>query len=900
MGALQTAERIRELSTELRTCQEHVLGSLAGEKTLLEKRQRVASAAEQDKAEGRRRSIIARQGRKASLAKHRVNEVVDALIGGRAETPLAVAEYVQAGAIYLPVSGPPEHTVPLIVPLLGHGNVVFFTRAASAASRRDAVVRHIEMRALEKTAPGQLRIISFDPLLRNLEAPFAQTDLDGEAGLRYVQTSHELDMLLDELTDLTTRMHNSHLAGERSVVDLYRALGMPLNPYSIVVFHDYPHQVNEAQHQRILALSRSAPPAGVSFLLCPSDERARPKWFNLSGFYAAETFSVDADGRAIWEGRDQWATELYGVDAREAMETSRRLRSRCSSLPEIALSDLLPDRYFGLTSEDGVSFPIGIEGGRPVEITLGSSDGQRNNALVTGAVGQGKSNLVKVIIYGLCARYAPDELALYLLDFKEGVTLYPMAPTNGSPEFLPQARVLGLEADQDFGIEVLRNLSGEMARRMTSIRPFGDTILAYRRSSGQKMPRILLIIDEFQLLLDGERGVEAQELLERIVRLGRSSGIHVILASQSIGGISSLLGKESKFFAQFPVRIGLKNSPEESRATFGQLNDAAAHLRYRGQAVVNENYGDLASNRTVLIARADDERLAELRNSLYRETGPERVAPSVFDGSRLPVLSPDLRRSLAGWDGKTPFAVLGRSLRVEQTPTTFLFEDLPGRNIALIGRGVSPEFADASTEADLGKSVLRSALLSLCLSSDDSVTFVVFDFGGTGQPKDSRLDFILKSCAREVEYIGRDDFRPWVEAVIKELDGGKVRRRWVLCSIMDRAGAFDFSFQGKFQRILQEGPAWGVHFLLWWTSPAVLSSQLGVSGLSAFDGCVLLYGSQAVARQISGPLSTWNGQNRRALYSDSSSGAGVSRIIPYAPPSGREVAKLLGACRAYA
>lgn len=894
MGARQTAERIRELAAELKSCQERILGALENERGQLEKQHRASGAARNDEIEARRRSIIARRGRAASIAKLRVNETVDSLIGGDDEGVLAVAEYVQIGAIYLPTSGSPEHTVPLIVPLIGHGNVAVCARTQEAQPFRDAVVRHIEMRALKRTAPRQLEIVSVDPLLNNLEAPFALQDRDGETMVRYIRTPRELDALLDELTGLTTRAHNGYLVETSSVVDYYRSLGMPVDPYALVVIHDYPQSISEGQHQRILALSRSAPAAGISLLLCLSDEREYPKWFDLSKFEMTETLVVDAEGRACWKRRERWSAELYGVDAQEAAKVAQQLRSRVSTAPEFDLSGLLPERHFQSTSEDGVSFPIGIEGGRVVEVTLGSNDAQRHNALVTGAVGQGKSNLVKVVIYGLCAHYSPEELLLYLLDFKEGVTLYPMAPTRESPEYLPQARVLGLEADQDFGIEVLRHLAGEMARRATVIRPFGDSLLAYRRSSGQKMPRILLVIDEFQLLLEGERGPEAQELLERIVRMGRSSGIHVILASQSIGGISSLLGRESKFFAQFPVRIGLKNSPEESRATFGQFNDAAAHLRYRGQAILNENYGDPASNRTVLIARADDDSLAELRDALYWEAGPSRTVPHVFDGSQLPALAPDLRESLMARKGMTPFALLGRSMRVDQAPVTFSFDNLPGRNVAVVGRGVSPESAGGSTEMDLGRAVIESALMSLCLSSDEAIPLVLLDFGDMGREEHLGLSRILKSCSREVERVGRNDFHDWIASVANELEAGEVRPRWVIGPSMDRAGTSDFSFQGKLQRVLQEGPAWGVHFLLMWTGPAIIQSQLGMSGLSAFDGCVLLYGSQEIARQIVGPMSSWNGQSRRGLYRDSASGGDAAKLIPYASPSARTVSRLLG------
>ena len=74
-------------------------------------------------------------------------------------------------------------------------------------------------------------------------------------------------------------------------------------------------------------------------------------------------------------------------------------------------------------SRDGITFTVGRYGTSAIAITLGDEINQRHNALVTGAVGQGKSNLISVIVHSLCHRYSPQELQLYLLDFKEGVTL---------------------------------------------------------------------------------------------------------------------------------------------------------------------------------------------------------------------------------------------------------------------------------------------------------------------------------------------------------------------------------------------------------------------------------------------------------------------------------------------
>jgi hypothetical protein len=82
-----------------------------------------------------------------------------------------------------------------------------------------------------------------------------------------------------------------------------------------------------------------------------------------------------------------------------------------------------------------------------VEIVLGDERGQRHNMLVTGAVGQGESNFLKVFVHSLATRYSPQEVSLYLLDLKEGVTFYPLASTSDSVDWLPQAAVIGLESD---------------------------------------------------------------------------------------------------------------------------------------------------------------------------------------------------------------------------------------------------------------------------------------------------------------------------------------------------------------------------------------------------------------------------------------------------------------------
>ena len=115
------------------------------------------------------------------------------------------------------------------------------------------------------------------------------------------------------------------------------------------------------------------------------------------------------------------------------------------------------EQTWAQSSAEGITFSVGRYGMAPITITLGDEVNQRHNVLITGAVGQGKSNLISVMVHSLCHRYSPDELQLVMLDFKEGVTLQRLAEQQDGT-FLPHARVLGLEADREFAVAVLEHL----------------------------------------------------------------------------------------------------------------------------------------------------------------------------------------------------------------------------------------------------------------------------------------------------------------------------------------------------------------------------------------------------------------------------------------------------------
>lgn len=827
---------------------------------------------------------------------------------------LQAAEHLELGLIGFDRRRAAVNTdldIPLIVPLLGAGHLT----VVGDTEVTDAFARNIQAEALRGTTPGDLALWSFDPRLGNPLAPFVALNKVDPDLVRNVQTPRELDALIDDLTATVARVGDVLQGSTGDLIEHRARLAMSVERFHLVTIHDYPHSVTEAQHQRLMLLADVAPRHGISFVFQVAPDVDKPDWLDMDRLRAmGESFDLEdtsvgvGSGDLVWHRRPDLGLLIPQVSAEEAREAATEVAAAAEkiSLPVVPFADIQPRRDWAASSADGVTFAVGKAGPHPVEITFGDEREQKHNALITGAVGQGKSNLLKVIIYSICARYAPSEVELFLLDFKEGVTLYPMAPTPGSPSFLPHARVLGIEADQDFGLAVLSYLESEFVRRARLFKPYGDSISRYRAANPDAtMPRIVLVVDEFHLLLEdaGDKvGARAAKLLEQVVRRGRSYGVHVILASQSISGISTLLGSSQGVFSQFPIRLGLKNSPQEAVATFTQGNDAAARLRFRGEAVLNKEYGAVEANQSLMVAAADDDLLAGLRDEFHARAG-DVAPPNVFDGSAAASLLDDvpalarLRAETAG--GRAPRIVLGRPVSVDQSPVSFGLEPSPGRALAIIGAGTTgDDFDSAAENAAIG--MLQAAGLSLALQhAPDTADFVVLD-ALVGRDREigelSGWAETLAGLGHSPVVVPQREIIDWLVTAAKGLPqrDPDAPPLYLLGFNIDRIGPLDIKDgiapapEKAVQGFLRSAPTAGVHPLLWWSNPATFLAHLGLLRNAPFDGTVLLHGTEDVAQRIHGPLISWEPTDHRGLFEDAATSAGLRKMIPYAPLTAEE------------
>jgi DNA segregation ATPase FtsK/SpoIIIE, S-DNA-T family len=219
-------------------------------------------------------------------------------------------------------------------------------------------------------------------------------------------------------------------------------------------------------------------------------------------------------------------------------------------------------------ARDRLRVPIGLgEGGAMVHLDIKESaqQGMGPHGLVIGATGSGKSEFLRTLVLGLTMTHSPEQLNMVLVDFKGGATF------AGMSEMPHVSAVITNLAQELTLVDRMQDaLSGEMVRRQELLREAGNfaSIRDYEkaRAAGEDlapMPSLFIVVDEFSEMLSAKP--EFIDLFVAIGRLGRSLGLHLLLASQRLEE-GRLRGLES----HLSYRIGLRTfSAQESRAVLG-------------------------------------------------------------------------------------------------------------------------------------------------------------------------------------------------------------------------------------------------------------------------------------------------------------------------------------------
>ncbi|MEV0427010.1 type VII secretion protein EccCa [Micromonospora sp. NPDC050495] len=219
-------------------------------------------------------------------------------------------------------------------------------------------------------------------------------------------------------------------------------------------------------------------------------------------------------------------------------------------------------------ARDRLRVPIGVGAdGGAIELDLKESaqDGMGPHGLLIGATGSGKSELLRTLVLGLAATHSSEQLNFVLVDFKGGATFAPF-------ERLPHtaAVITNLADALPLVDRMVAAINGELMRRQELLRRAGNFagLRDYERARAAgtplaPLPSLLLICDEFSELLSAKP--DFIDLFVQIGRLGRSLGVHLLLASQRLEE-----GRLRGLDTHLSYRIGLRTfSALESRTVLG-------------------------------------------------------------------------------------------------------------------------------------------------------------------------------------------------------------------------------------------------------------------------------------------------------------------------------------------
>jgi hypothetical protein len=707
--------------------------------------------------------------------------------------------------------------VPLHVPLLGQAHLAVDAEVRDA--RVAALFQTVLLRVLAGMPPGRVRIIAYDPAgLGRVFAPLRPLAAAGV--LREVAAGRE--GLLEALDEADARVHQAWQQPD---------LGRPRDgdrPLLVLALTGLPTGASTDLEARLAALAHAGPAAGVSLLLAQWPPR-RPAGYEQPPALEA-TSQLTATGPS-------WTATLAGLPTSRRIwveldppppaaligRVAERIGAALAEQSRLTFAELLSDQVWADSSVTGLGTPIGRAETGAATVRF---DDATPHWLVGGRSGAGKTVFLLDLLAGLTVRYSPDELELYLLDFKEGVSFTEFTPTPRDPTWIPHAVAVGVESDREYGVAVLRALRAVMSRRATEFKRAGVTGLAQlRRELPQaRLPRVLAVIDEFQVLFTGNDALarQATELLEEIARKGRSYGVHLVLASQTASGIEALQTKMEAIFGQFPMRIALAGGG----GVLDPLNPAADGLPI-GTAVVNPSAGIPGANTVVRLPFADPESLTRLRRRLWERRPKGSRPPAVFAGyaEQHPDDDPTFRALAPG--GVRRSLLLGRRIDVGSPTASVPLDPTPGRHLGVLGP--DPQGADvlAAALAGLGRQHLPGSatflIAPLVEAGDVAAQGALALLAAAGhQPRTVPLDRLGATLAELATFPGPGGSGPRQPTYLALFGADAAGPALGAVSTETfRSGLDDL------RAVVQQGPVHGVHVLGWWRTLARFAADVG-------------------------------------------------------------------------
>ncbi len=385
-------------------------------------------------------------------------------------------------------SVPTHFDLPALLPFPMQGSMLI--RAADGGKDQAIpLLQALMLRFLTSIPPGKVRFTIIDPvgLGENFAAFMHLADYDELLVTNRIWT--EPPHIEQRLTDLTEHMENviqKYLRNEFETIEEYNTMaGEVAEPFRVLVVANFPTNFNDNAIRRLVSIVSSGARCGVYALILLDTKHAAPLGLPAQG-HREPLRQHDLEGqqaqlaRARTSASTRWRS-TRPPDARAVLRDPppgrrrgprRQPRRGAVRVHRAQARRVLDRRQPARASTSRWAAPA-----PPSSSTSMLGKGTSQHVLIAGKTGSGKSTLLHALITNGALRYSPDELELYLIDFKKGVEFKVYAAME-----LPHARVIAVESEREFGLSVLQRLDVELKER-------GEIVPARWAAGPRRLPR---------------------------------------------------------------------------------------------------------------------------------------------------------------------------------------------------------------------------------------------------------------------------------------------------------------------------------------------------------------------------------------------------------------------------
>jgi len=714
-----------------------------------------------------------------------------------------------------------------------------------------------------------LNLAKFYFVDNNLGSDFALMNKIDRENLKYsiIPNQQERNKLFLELEQLVSDFNKKHKAAFNSLKEYNKTAGEMQEPYHFVFITNFPAGFTADTAEKLLTFinNGNAAKAGV-FLFFSIDRNEKPPFgVDIKRFAESTThifqkskneckiesngFTGDFNNKFnVLLDKSLPANVEQIIDLINKKKTAKTVVSFDAKYQAM----LKENNFWKGSTEDNLKIPIGYVNPKQIQYLDFGKDTNDYFGLIGGLPGTGKTILLHNIILWGAMEYSPFELNYYLIDCKNGTGF------NAYKE-LPHTKILSVSNDREFGVSAMTALIDEMYGRTNIFKEASEkerrqieNIHTYRKETGGQMPRILVVIDEFQVLFEKEDKVTRviREGLNKIFTEGRAMGISVLLCSQGIGRVDVPI-------SNITWRLSFRLLAEfESQRILG--NDGALKLTKIGNAIINNKNGEKAHNINFQVGMIEDiNPYIETLNKTFAERYPNtKIDRFISDGkneSRIEKNN-DLKNNIINNSFKANDrfcdVYIGEPAFIRNEHSRIRIRKQAGSNIIAVGSDIKSAI-----------SIIGLVNYQLIRQSSEQSKFYIIDCFNIDNEYCECFDFAKKYFgsqifiynAKKIETVIDEIEAELQNRINKENEGERVGGRVMLsvaymqnCRPLKKEGYNPSPAAKKLVRIIKEGPEYGIHILLYSLTYQGVTDILDTGVLNEFENRIALDGGKSM------------------------------------------------------